>query len=382
MKIFGKRREHLVTETLSEYLSGSLPPGEGRHVEAHVETCAGCRDELDSLRYTVGLMRRVPMVAPRTTFTLSEAPVAASSRARVSWLPGWSYGAAASVAVMVFAIVLSADVAGLLSEDVAAPAPVSRTSADDVAAFALEAPAAAPAPESATEGADLQNAAVEAEVAAAPAAPLPVEDQATEGIAAPATAAPQATSAPAGAPALEKASEAAAVEAPAVAAAAPPAVDEPASEAGPLPSPTPAAVAQAAEAAEPEAVDAPALAAAPPSPVEEPVAEPATASAVEEGQPLPASDGSEEPAEGEVPSVAVTEDEAIVTTPSESGEPDTQVAAPVMEPAPSPEATPLDGTTETTSVLWRVLEGIAGGLAVVIIGTFLWSRRRQTRLSA
>ncbi len=377
MKIFGKRREHLVIETLSEYLSGRLPPGEVRHVEAHVETCTGCWDELDSLRNTVGLMRRVPMVAPRTTFTLSEAPVEASSQGRVSWLPGWSYGAAASVAVMVFALVLSADVAGLLADDVAAPAPASGTPAEDTAAFAPEAPAAAPVPEGAIEGAErtmvLENEGVEPPVAAPPVEAreaqrvddLAEEEAAPPGIAEAAVAQP-----------LEKATEPEAAAAPALAAPAPAITEAPVAEsAAPvaveiLPFAAPDGSEEAAE-TEPAAVavmedEAPTTAA----PVAEEIVAPAEA------------DGSEEAAETEPAAVAAMEDEAPVTAPLGFAEPDAPAAAPVSEPAPGPQVTPLMVTRETTSVLWRVLEGFAGGLAVAIIAVFLWMNRRQRRLSA
>ena len=117
MNIFRKRRDHLGGEMLSEYLSGRLTPEEARRVETHVDACAACREELNSLGSTVGLMRRVPMASPRTTFVLLEAPIGGPPRGWVSRLPGWAYGAAASLAAIVFVVVLSADMGGLLTED-------------------------------------------------------------------------------------------------------------------------------------------------------------------------------------------------------------------------------------------------------------------------
>ena len=92
MNIFGKRREHPGGEALSEYLSGRLAPGEARRIETHVDACAACREELDSLGYTVGLMRRAPMVRPRTTFVLSQAPVEAAARGLALRLPAGRTG--------------------------------------------------------------------------------------------------------------------------------------------------------------------------------------------------------------------------------------------------------------------------------------------------
>ena len=376
MKIFGKRREHLVIETLSEYLSGRLPPEEVRHVEAHAETCTGCREELDSLRNTVGLMRRVPMAAPRTTFTLSEAPVGASSPGRVSWLPGWAYGAAASVAVMVFALVLSADVAGMLADDVAAPAPASGTPpADDTAAFAPEAPAAAPVPEGDTETSAREPTAVaevvgDSEAAEAQAAPPPLEAREAQRVVdlAEEEAAP---------PRIEKATEPEAAAAPALAAPAPAITEAPVAESAAAPVAVEVLPFAAPDGSEEAAETEPAAVAA-----REDEA-PTTAAPLAEEIPSPAAAAGSEEAAGTKPAaVAATEDEASATALSESAEPDAPAIAPVSEPSPAPQATPPVVTRETTPVLWRVLEGFAGGLAVAIIAVFLWMHRRQRRLSA
>ncbi len=45
---------------LSEYLDGELDEAFCSEVEAHLEDCPSCRDFLESLRRTVGLLGRLP----------------------------------------------------------------------------------------------------------------------------------------------------------------------------------------------------------------------------------------------------------------------------------------------------------------------------------
>ncbi|MGH7314821.1 MAG: anti-sigma factor family protein, partial [Candidatus Rokuibacteriota bacterium] len=56
---------HEAREWLSAYLDEALAPADRRRIEAHLETCAECRQELAGLRQTVALLRRVePARAP------------------------------------------------------------------------------------------------------------------------------------------------------------------------------------------------------------------------------------------------------------------------------------------------------------------------------
>jgi len=57
---------------LSPYIDGQLSPGEKDRVEEHIESCDACRRELESLRATVKLLHRVPVVSPPRSFTLAE----------------------------------------------------------------------------------------------------------------------------------------------------------------------------------------------------------------------------------------------------------------------------------------------------------------------
>jgi len=110
---FGKRSGHLRLEELSEYLDGRLSEAEAGRVEAHLASCAACRDEVESLRQTVQLLRRLPQLEPQRPFVFAVPPVsAAAPRRRV---PAWAYGAVASAFALAFAVVLSVDMVGVLA---------------------------------------------------------------------------------------------------------------------------------------------------------------------------------------------------------------------------------------------------------------------------
>ena len=120
MWIFRKNKDHIGLETLSEYLDGRLPASQALELEGHLEACSMCVQELESLRETIGLLRQVPMLEPRRIFTVGEAPALAPARPLFR-VPTWAYGAAASMAVLIFALVTTADLGGLLAGDAASP---------------------------------------------------------------------------------------------------------------------------------------------------------------------------------------------------------------------------------------------------------------------
>ncbi len=338
MNIFGKRREHPGGEALSEYLSGRLAPGEARRIETHVDACAACREELDSLGYAVGLMRRVPMVRARTTFVLSQAPTEGAPRGWASRLPGWAYGAAASVAAVVFVVVLSADMGGLLTEDAFTGAQDSPPAADPPSPVPEAAPAGIALPDRAGEGAEDQPV--------GPDGPIGMEPEADdEALAAPTRAAVGGYES-----ALDPAPEPPTPAAMAMASEDTPAMAKP----DPSPGPTPAAALEKAV-EEPAVTPVPAatVAVAPPDTVEpeaeedpfqaqaaavversvgDPaVAEPTAVPATEAAEPLEAEE-TEPPVE--IANVDITtpqpmEDGAPDPTPPDTAEPDTPTSTPV-----------------------------------------------------
>ena len=117
MWLFKRRPKHISLETLSEFLDGRLNDADVLKVEDHLQTCGSCSEELDSLRDAVGLLRQTPVIPTGRDFTFVEAPESApEAREPIASggfpgfrVPVWAYGAAASVAVVAFAITLSID---------------------------------------------------------------------------------------------------------------------------------------------------------------------------------------------------------------------------------------------------------------------------------
>ena len=118
MWLFKKRPKHISLESLSEFLDGGLSDADIRKIEDHLRACESCTVELDSLRDTVGLLRQTPVLPTARDFTFAQAPESAPEPhapvASVGFqgfrVPVWAYGAAASVAVVAFAVTLSIDV--------------------------------------------------------------------------------------------------------------------------------------------------------------------------------------------------------------------------------------------------------------------------------
>jgi len=101
--MFGRKSEcQQLRGMLSLYIDGELSSPEKTKVERHIEECAACRRELESLRATVGLLRRVPVVAPPRSFTVA----ARAPRRHPAW---GALRAATAVAVLVLAFVFIGD---------------------------------------------------------------------------------------------------------------------------------------------------------------------------------------------------------------------------------------------------------------------------------
>ena len=117
MWLFKKKPKHIRLESLSEFLDGGLSDADIRKIEDHLRACESCSEELDSLRDTVGLLRQTPVLPTARDFTFAQAPESSTEPhapvASVGFpgfrVPVWAYGAAASVAVVAFAITLSID---------------------------------------------------------------------------------------------------------------------------------------------------------------------------------------------------------------------------------------------------------------------------------
>ena len=128
MNIFRLPHKHFNPETLAEYLDGRLAGTAMARVERRLTSCATCREELDSLRTTVSLLKQLPQVVPTRSFTMATPPPqpALPQPSPLFRMPQWAYAGAASAAAVVLAVLISADTTGVLATKrlpVAQPAP-------------------------------------------------------------------------------------------------------------------------------------------------------------------------------------------------------------------------------------------------------------------
>lgn len=118
-------------ELLSAYIDNAVDAGERRRAEQLIAVCAACAQEVQELRMFRELLRDLPNIQPRRSFTLDAATVAPQRRLLFPTLR-WS----SLVAALLFVVVLGVDVLG-------GRAPGAAQSAM---------PASAPAAESAAKG--------------------------------------------------------------------------------------------------------------------------------------------------------------------------------------------------------------------------------------
>ena len=169
MWIFGKHR-HINPDTLSQYLDDRLSLRDKDRVDRAVAACVHCREELESRRVTLSLLRELPPIPPPRSFTLPAPPVteptrvAGSATSRLAALPTWAYAGAAAIAGIALAFLALVDAAGLTT-------PQSSFSDAD-AIVALPQAAAEPASPAAQS-----QPAPQAEAMAAPAAARPAPQQ-------------------------------------------------------------------------------------------------------------------------------------------------------------------------------------------------------------
>ena len=152
-----RRHQHIKAETLTEYLDGRIGGPTVARLDQQLAACGVCRDELESLRTTVMLLRELPVEASGRSFTMAAPPpepVRSRSSPQVR-VPQWVYAGAASMAAIILAVLVTADATGLLAPDeptaagelAAAPATIRATEVDE--ASSKDSPQAAPALEAA-----------------------------------------------------------------------------------------------------------------------------------------------------------------------------------------------------------------------------------------
>ena len=113
-ELFSRWRHRRFSALLSPYIDSRLDGARIRKLEQHLTTCAPCREELQTLRDTVGLLRSLPRTVPRRSFVLAERPV---------YLPAtpaylWGMRAATSAAALALMLLFAGDLMGTFSRDV------------------------------------------------------------------------------------------------------------------------------------------------------------------------------------------------------------------------------------------------------------------------
>lgn len=178
MSTFWQNRRHAaIRALLSSYMDGEVSAAESRRVEEHLTGCDECAAELESLRATMTLLNRMPMLETPRSYALTPADAeAAAPQRRLPSLAVFTGGlATAGAAALVFVLIVGVVFLARLGFMGSAAAPV---------------PAAAPAP---------QAAAPAAPAAPAPQRVMPAARQPAAAAPAQAPAAPAAQSAPAAA---------------------------------------------------------------------------------------------------------------------------------------------------------------------------------------
>jgi Tol biopolymer transport system component/anti-sigma factor RsiW len=178
-------QSHLDVELLSAYIDGDVTLAERERVESHLQGCAACRAERDSLQSTVALLAALPRVAVPRAFTLSEAQVGIRRPAsQPSWYGGLLRGLGAVTAlalVAVVAVTLMRQPGGTSVGTLARVAPAATTPQLATAAAAQQpagqeaapAPASSAAEQPAAEAATETVAPAASEAATAKEAPAP-----------------------------------------------------------------------------------------------------------------------------------------------------------------------------------------------------------------
>ncbi len=107
------RQRHAVgDEELNAYIDGELDDAARSRVEAHIESCAVCRDALDELRMVSQSLQSLAGVQAPRSFALREADVESAPAQPAGWLAGATplLGGVAAVAFLAFFVLVGVDV--------------------------------------------------------------------------------------------------------------------------------------------------------------------------------------------------------------------------------------------------------------------------------
>jgi len=110
-----KRDCHRFREMISPYIDGRITQDEKQALESHLASCHECRQELESLRNTVGLLHRLPHAEVPRSFTVIESKPAAvpSIFGRLCW--------ASAIAALIVVLLSAGDLLHIYPEKSARP---------------------------------------------------------------------------------------------------------------------------------------------------------------------------------------------------------------------------------------------------------------------
>ena len=111
-KIFNRGHGRFL-EMLSDYVDGLLPEAERIALEAHLQGCDSCTEELESLRATVLMLRRMPEVEAPRSFRLAPATVTAPTLPPERPVLLWTMRVSTALAVVAFTVMVAGNVSGL-----------------------------------------------------------------------------------------------------------------------------------------------------------------------------------------------------------------------------------------------------------------------------
>ena len=111
-KIFNRGHGRFL-EMLSDYLDGELPEAERIALEAHLQGCDSCTEEMESLRTTVQMLRRMPEVEAPRSFRIAPAAVAAPTPPPERPVFLWAMRVSTALAVVAFTVMVAGNATGL-----------------------------------------------------------------------------------------------------------------------------------------------------------------------------------------------------------------------------------------------------------------------------
>lgn len=104
------RTEHeACQDNLSAFLDGQLSARQHSRVDRHLQGCNACREELESLRQTVSLLRSVPALRPPRSFFIGAGEVAKQRQGHRRRLSYVYLQAATAIASVLLVLVVSGD---------------------------------------------------------------------------------------------------------------------------------------------------------------------------------------------------------------------------------------------------------------------------------